>query len=365
MSKFLSQLQATQFGALPKVATEVRSNGKMVAFSPAETKVASALLNHEVKLYSGEYFALCGLGGILSCGLTHTLMTPLDLVKCNAQANPKEFTGTISGFKKIYSGEAVKYGYGSGMTGLVKGWGPTAWGYSLQGLCKFGFYEYFKHEFAVVVGEENAYKYRDLVYIAASASAELIADIALCPFEAVKVRIQTSPTYARGVMDGLPKFIAGEGWGNLYAGIGPLWARQVPYTIIKFVAFERIAEAIYSRLPKPKSELNKAEQMGVVFTAGYIAGVLCGAVSHPADTMVSKINKLKMDGGLMTKMSVIYSGTPTQPGIGFAGLWAGFTPRVIMIGTLTGLQWFIYGAFKAAAGLPTPGGSGKPAEKKH
>jgi hypothetical protein len=62
MSKFLGQLQATQFGALSKVATEVRSNGKMVAFSPAETKVASTLLNHEVKLYSGEYFALCGLG---------------------------------------------------------------------------------------------------------------------------------------------------------------------------------------------------------------------------------------------------------------------------------------------------------------
>jgi hypothetical protein len=57
--------------------------------------------------------------------------------------------------------------------------------------------------------------------------------------------------------------------------------------------------------------------------------------------MVSKINKLKMDGGLMTKMSAIYSGTPTQPGIGFAGLWAGFTPRVIMIGTLTGLQWYV------------------------
>jgi len=162
-----------------------------------------------------------------------------------------------------------------------------------------------------------------------------------------------------------PKWLKNEGFGTLYAGLGPLWARQVPYTIIKFVAFERIAEFIYNMLPKPKSELNKAEQMGVVFTAGYIAGVLCGAFSHPADTMVSKINKLKMEGGLFTKMGVIYSGTDTIKGIGFAGLWAGFVPRVIMIGTLTGLQWFIYGAFKAAVGLPTPGGSSKTVEKKH
>jgi len=131
---------------------------------------------------------------------------------------------------------------------------------------------------------------------------------------------------------------------------------QIPYTIIKFVAFEKIAEKIYG-LYKPKSKCNQLEQMGVVFTAGYLAGVICGAVSHPADTMVSKINKLQTSGGLMQKMSIIYSGDPKAgtTGIGFGGLWKGFVPRVIMIGTLTGLQWFIYGAFKAAVGLPTPG----------
>jgi len=156
-------------------------------------------------------------------------------------------------------------------------------------------------------------------------------------------------------MDGLPKMVANEGFGTLYASIVPLWARQVPYTIIKFVAFERIAEAIYSRLPKPKSEMSQVEQMGVVFTAGYLAGILCGIVSHPADTMVSKINKVQMDGSITDKAKYIYYGTPQKPGIGFSGLWAGLGPRVVMIGTLTGLQWFIYGAFKGAVGLPTPG----------
>jgi len=321
----------------------------------------------KVELYSAEYFALCGIGGILSCGLTHTAVTPLDVVKCNVQANPTVFKNTGQGFKLIYNGapEAVAMGFRSGFAGLCKGWGPTLMGYSVQGLGKFGFYEYFKWSFANAVGKENAYKYRDLVYVAASASAEVIADLGLCPFEAIKVRIQTTPSFARGLLDGLPKFIAQEGFSNLYAGLGPLWARQVPYTIIKFVAFERIAEWIYGMCPKPKSEMNKVEQMGVVFTAGYLAGILCGAVSHPADTMVSKINKLKMDGGITQKMSAIYTGTPEAPGIGFAGLWKGFAPRVVMIGTLTGLQWFIYGAFKAAVGLPTPGGAPKAGEQKH
>lgn len=312
--------------------------------------------NGAIQLFSAEYYGYCAIGGALSCGLTHTAVTPLDLVKCNAQANPQAFKGVFQGFRIIYNGEAKSLGFGSGILGLFKGWGPTLIGYSVQGVGKFGFYELFKHEFSEVVGEENAHKYRDLVYIAASASAEMIADFGLCPFEAVKVRVQTSPTFARGTLDGIPKIISQEGFSNLFAGLAPLWARQVPYTVIKFVAFERISEYIYSILPKPKALMSKTEQMGVIFASGYLAGILCGAVSHPADTMVSKINKLKMDGGIGQKVKVIYGD------IGFSGLWAGFLPRVIMIGTLTGLQWFIYGAFKGYVGLPTPGGA--PAPKK-
>lgn len=221
----------------------------------------------------------------------------------------------------------------------------------MQGLCKFGFYEIFKHKLSTAVGEENAIKYRDLVYLFSSAGAEFIADLAYCPFEALKVRVQTQPSFARGLLDGMPKFIAQEGFSNLYAGIGPLWSRQIPYTVIKFMSFERIAEYFYSLAPKPKSEMNTAEQMVVVFASGYTAGIFCGAVSHPADTLVSKINAIKMDGGIVAKSKVIVEE------IGWTGLWKGFGPRVVMIGTLTGLQWFIYGAYKTYFGMPSPGQS--------
>lgn len=38
---------------------------------------------------SSKYYALCGFGGILSCGLTHTAVVPLDLVKCRLQVGMK------------------------------------------------------------------------------------------------------------------------------------------------------------------------------------------------------------------------------------------------------------------------------------
>ena len=255
------------------------------------------------------------------------------------QANPKEYTGIISGFRTlIRSGQSI-----------VLGWAPTLVGYSFQGLCKFGFYEFFKYKYYKAFDPETAHAWRSIIYCGASASAEFIADIALCPWEAVKVRVQTKPGFAKGLMDGLPKIYNAEGFQGLFKGLGPLWARQIPYTIIKFVAFEKIIEMIYSYLPKKKEEYNKVEQLTVTFAAGYIAGVFCAIVSHPADTMVSKLNNVKTEGGIGSAMSKIYSD------IGFMGLWRGLVARIIMIGTLTGFQWFIYDSFKVYVGLPTTG----------
>jgi solute carrier family 25 phosphate transporter 3 len=48
--------------------------------------------------------------------------------------------------------------------------------------------------------------------LAASASAELIADVALCPFEAVKVRTQTTiPPEFRSTFGGISAVVAKEG----------------------------------------------------------------------------------------------------------------------------------------------------------
>jgi solute carrier family 25 phosphate transporter 3 len=44
-----------------------------------------------------------------------------------------------------------------------------------------------------LAGQENAGKYKKIIWLAGSASAEFFADIALCPMEMVKVKIQTSP----------------------------------------------------------------------------------------------------------------------------------------------------------------------------
>jgi len=299
----------------------------------------------KIELYSNEFFGVCAVGGALACGLTHAAMTPIDLVKCNIQANPAEFNkGLGAGLKLIYG----KRGFG----GLMTGWGPTLVGYSIQGSVKFGLYDYFKYKFATFITPQQAYAYRDLLYVSASASAEFFADMGLSAFEAVKVRVQTTldpktlaPSNFKGLMDGIPKIVQTEGVGALYAGLPPLWMRQIPYTVVKFLGFERAVEMIYKSLPKKKEEYNAAQQLAVTFAGGYIAGVFCAAVSHPADNVVSKLNKDKT-----ATVSKILKETSTKD-----LLTKGLSARIIMIGTLTGLQWFIYDGFKKIAGLPTAG----------
>ena len=39
-----------------------------------------------------------------------------------------------------------------------------------------------------------------------------------------------------------------EGWNGFYKGIYPLWGRQIPYTIVKFVAFEKTVRALYAHV---------------------------------------------------------------------------------------------------------------------
>lgn len=151
-----------------------------------------------------------------------------------------------------------------------------------------------------------------------------------------------------------------SGNGGFYKGIVPLWSRQVPYTIVKFVAFEWFVQFFYDNIfTKGKENYGKSTQLGVTFASGYLAGIFCAIVSHPADTMVSKIYSKSNDPGTIgEKVKRIYGE------IGFKGLWGGLVTRIVMIGTLTGLQWYIYDSFKTAVGLATTGGGSSQAVKK-
>ena len=101
----------------------------------------------------------------------------------------------------------------------------------------------------------------------------------------------------------------------------------------------------------------------------FSAGVFCAIVSHPADSVVSVLNKEKGSSASQVLKRLGFRGRicflPSKERVTlgsifftyilfYPGVWKGLFARIIMIGTLTALQWFIYDSVKVYFRLPRP-----------
>ncbi|KAJ6782822.1 hypothetical protein PWT90_07008 [Aphanocladium album] len=311
------------------------------AKSTGSTKLDAVVQNVKAaepeKLSGLALYSRFALAGAICCSVTHGALTPVDVVKTRIQLDPATYNrGMIGGFRQVVQSE--------GAGALLTGAGPTFAGYFLQGALKFGGYEFFKQQAINNLGYETASNNRTAVYLASSGAAEFFADIALCPLEATRIRLVSEPTFAKGLVDGMGKMLKNEGIGAMYAGFGPILFKQIPYTMAKFVVFEKVSEAAFRSFPK--DSLSPSAQTGVNLGSGLMAGFAAALISQPADTMLSKINKTKGLPGEGTASRLI----KIAKELGIKGSFTGVGARLVMVGTLTAGQFAIYGEIKKALG---------------
>lgn len=247
--------------------------------------------------------------------------------------------GLIGGFKQIIGEE--------GAIALTTGLGATAMGYFVQGWFKFGGVEFFKIQAAQALGEQKAWDNKTGIYLGAAAAAEFIADIFLCPLEAVRIRSVSDPEFCDGLLDGFKKMAAQEGIVGFYAGLLPILAKQIPYTCAKFVVQGTVADGMYGSMGRTPSECSNSTNVSISLASGVVAGVASAIISHPADTLLSKVNKKGAggDGSMLSRLSNI------AKEIGFLKLCTvGLAPRCVMIGTLTAGQFGIFDTVMGALG---------------
>lgn len=305
--------------------------------SPGAVLLAPSTVDYS-KYDAMHYLKGAAAGGIC-CSITHGALTPVDVVKTRVQLDPSKYTGLVSGFRTIIAEE--------GAGALTTGLGATCFGYFVQGWFKFGGVEYFKIQAVQSMGEEKAWANKSVIYIGAAACAEFIADIFLCPLEAVRIRQVSDPDFADSLSSGFAKMFKTEGIGGFYQGFAPILAKQIPYTCAKFVVQGTAADAMYMSMGKSPAELSGTTNLGISLLSGVIAGVSAAIISHPADTLLSKVNKAGAGGNgpLMQRMSNIAKET------GFVNLCTvGLLPRCVMIGTLTAGQFGIYDTVMGALG---------------
>lgn len=296
------------------------------------------LMSEKIPDYAASDYFKFALAGAIGCGSTHSSLVPIDVVKTRIQLEPTVYNkGMVASFKKIIGEE--------GAGALMTGFGPTLLGYSIQGAFKFGGYEVFKKQFIDLLGYDTACNYKNSVYMGSAAIAEFIADIALCPLEATRIRLVSQPTFANGLIGGFSRILKEEGIGSFYNGFTPILFKQIPYNIAKFLVFERASELYYG-IVGAKDTLSSGMNTGITLLSGLTAGLAAAIVSQPADTLLSKVNKVKKAPG----QSTIGLLGQLAKQLGFFGSFAGLPTRLVMVGTLTSLQFGIYGTLKKSLG---------------
>ncbi|KAL7565092.1 hypothetical protein ACA910_005100 [Epithemia clementina (nom. ined.)] len=292
------------------------------------------------KVYDFMYYLKGAAAGGICCSITHGALTPVDVVKTRVQLDPVKYNrGLMGGFRQVIAEE--------GAMALTTGLGATVIGYFIQGWFKFGGVEFFKINAAQYLGAQKAWENKTTIYIGAAAGAEFIADLFLCPLEAVRIRAVSDPTWANGLADGFVKMATTEGIGGFYAGLVPILFKQVPYTCAKFVVQGSVADSIYASMGKTPLEVGNSTAISISLLSGVIAGVASAIISHPADTLLSKVNKKGAggDGPMMARLMKI---------AGEMGIWklctTGLSARCVMIGTLTAGQFGIFDTVMNALG---------------
>jgi solute carrier family 25 phosphate transporter 3 len=284
--------------------------------------------------YNLSYYLKGALAGGLCCSLTHGGLVPVDVVKTRIQLDPAKYNkGMVGGFKQIMAEE--------GTMALASGFGPTAVGYFIQGWFKFGGVEFFKINITKSVGDESAWKNKTGIYLLSAACAEFIADIFLCPLEATRIRLVSQPDFGSGLADAAPKIMRQDGFmKGFYSGFGPILFKQVPYTMAKFAVQGKAQDLTAGAMGIDASTLKGSGKLAMGLWSGTIAGVAAAIISHPADTLLSLINKSETAGGTGSTVSRL---TNLATEMGFKKLClTGLGARCVMIGTLTAGQFAIF-----------------------
>jgi len=305
-------------------------------FGPLSSKPLSRERNLTLDVY-----ALLGISGGAGCALTHSLVIPLDVVKTRIQTNPGQYNGVFDGAATITKEE--------GLSALYLGAQATIAGYSWYGISVYPSYAFFKRFIGEqVLSSAFAVAHSTEIALAAGALASVIASLGLTPLEACRIRTVAQPEIYRDLgLIGTLNVIGSEdselGWKNLYAGLPSLMTRQVIFGSVKFLAFERASEAIFSVWPELRDATYTA--LGVSLVAGGISGILSSVVSQPADSVLTYVSKQSSSGSTLTFAKTMID----EEGVG--SLFRGLGSRSVWAGCIIAGQFLLYDVFRAFFGI--------------
>lgn len=134
----------------------------------------------------------------------------------------------------------------------------------------------------------------------------------------------------------------------LFSGFYPIVSRELPFAVVKFLAFDLIATSIIALINSQPQIIEPiqvgAGSVGLAVSAGSgaIAGLFGALVSHPADLILTLTSsKNQSNDNSETDWKVLVKELLDKDG-GIFNLYAGFPARASFFFLVIGLQFFLY-----------------------
>ncbi|PSC73762.1 mitochondrial carrier [Micractinium conductrix] len=344
---------------------------EVIACSPG---AADALHNYDGLTYVGHMMA----GAVAGIG-EHVAMFPVDTVKTRMQAlaHPGQQLHTSVGtaLRNILRRE--------GVAGLYRGVAAMALGAGPSHALYFASYEAAKQLYG-----GNAEGHQPLATAAAGATATIVNDGCMTPWDVIKQRMQVRHSPYRSVLHCASETWRKEGLSAFYKSYWTTLVMNVPYTALHFAVYESAKKWLVGSSPaaaeaeaagaggsggEPQQRLSSGagplltaaaaqagsagglaaavvvedeeeeEGLQVQLVAGGVAGGLAAAATTPLDVVKTR---LQLEGlGSATR----YNTSSVLPVLrrimaeeGAGALWRGWQPRVLFHAPSAAICWGIY-----------------------
>ena len=175
------------------------------------------------------------------------------------------------------------------------------------------------------------------------ASSRSLGAIATLPITVVKTRIEATKHHGyTSTVDALSNIWRNETWGGLYRGLAPTLIRDVPFSGIYLVLYQKLKRfaSDYFAYEQPSTEVLLSPHIN--FSIGFLAGAIATAITHPFDVIKTRIqvSKTKSPIGLVNHIKNIYRHQGT------IGLNRGLFLRIVKRPLSTGIVWTVYESLK-------------------
>lgn len=292
------------------------------------------------------------LAGGLCAAISHTIPTPVDVVKTRKQVDPTLIDASfLDAGRQIVKEE--------GFSALWAGLGPTTFGYLLEGAIKFGVYEVLKPALKFwltrIASMSSSLAFLNsqfVTFVLSGIVSGLAASFVLCPMETLRIRLVAEPNYTSGnwIRGGF-KILKKEGVHGFTKGMKPMILKQVPYTVTKNVSFDLFTKFFYSTLlASGVATISNGMKFAIPLVSAAIASVLSSLTSQPGDTILSL--SCAHDGNYRTR-DITRNILRSDRGIG--GFFVGTKTRLLHVGIIVTIQLLIYDYVKRLVGIAATG----------